>query len=448
LTDVKGETEMKFRRILFTSLTAGALLLSACGDANEGADATPTPVAPVEAAPEVDEVETPVVEVEEVETPAVTESEDMTGTEEITESAEITGAEEMTGAEEITGTEEMTGAEGMTGTEGVTGAEEMTGTEEMTGAEGMTGTEDMTGTEGVAPAETTTDTALVDDVAPADVDAENVSGVVRSSDLLGYAVENFEDEDLGSINDAIVSLDQGCIDYMVLSFGGILGLGDSLYLIPWRAVQIDPVNERLILNVDPALLNDAPIWDDANLPDMTAEDWDADFFGYWEDVALLEMPSADDAMTDEGALGGCLGGPVDASADATAETEETTAITETAEAETSELDVQTPRVIRLSELVGYNVTNTEGEDLGEIEDLMIDWRQDQIAYAILSFGGFLELGEKWFAIPLNELTLDPIEQRLIFDVEPEVLETAPGFDEATLPDTSAPGWDDDIRAFW
>jgi sporulation protein YlmC with PRC-barrel domain len=308
----------------------------------------------------------------------------------------------------------------------------------------ITPTEGMTSTEGVAPVDAVTDTASVDDVEAAAVDASNISGVVRSSDLLGFDVENFEGEDLGSINDAIVSLEQGCIDYMVLSFGGILGLGESHYLIPWRVVQIDPAGERLILNVDPAMLNEAPIWDDANLPDMTAEDWDADFFGYWENAALLQTPPEDEAVTDDSMLGGCVGGPADASV----ETEDTTAMTETTEAETSELEVQAPRVIRLSELAGYNVTNTEGEDLGEIEDMMIDWSQDQIAYAILSFGGILGLGEKWFAIPLNELALDPIEQRLIFDVEPEVLETAPGFDEATLPDTAVPGWDDEIRAFW
>jgi sporulation protein YlmC with PRC-barrel domain len=439
---------MKFRGALLTALTAGALILSACGDGNEGADvvdteATPTSIATVEAAPEAAEVETP----------TVTGSESMTETDVMTDSEDITGTEEMTGAEGVTGTEDAGASEEMTSTD------EMTDTEEITGAEGVTETttametptvtpaEEMTTTEDISPADTTTDTALVDDVASADVDAANVSGVVRSSDLLGYDVENFEGEELGSINDAIVSLDHGCIDYMVLSFGGILGLGDSLYLIPWHVVQIDPVDERLILNVDPAMLNDAPIWDDANLPDMTAEDWDVEFFAYWENAALLETPPAD-AATDEGALGECIGGPADVSTDASAETEETTAITETTEAETSELDVQTPRVIRLSELTGYNVTNTEGEDLGEIEDLMIDWRRDQIAYAILSFGGILGLGEKWFAIPLNELTLDPIEQRLIFDVEPEVLETAPGFDEATLPDTAEPGWDDEIRAFW
>src|SRR5690606_35357399 len=102
----------------------------------------------------------------------------------------------------------------------------------------------------------------------------------------------------------------------------------------------------------------------------------------------------------------------------------------------------------LSDLLDYTVNNPAGEELGSIEDMMIDWRQDRLAYGILSFGGFMGLGEKWFVIPLSAVTVDPVEQRLIFDTDPELLQDAPGFDADSLPDTADPDWDLGIREYW
>jgi sporulation protein YlmC with PRC-barrel domain len=252
---------------------------------------------------------------------------------------------------------------------------------------------------------------------------------------------------LGSINDAMISLQDGCIDYMILSFGGIAGLGDSLFLIPWRIVTIDPVNEWLVLNVDPQVLNEAPLFDVNNLPDFASPDWDAEVRSFWETIELLrtdviatQTVTATGQTADMGSP--CAGALPGFAAEAT-EPAASEAVTRT-----TEIAVETPRVIRLTELMSFDVTNTDGEDLGAIEDIMIDWRQDRIVYTILSFGGILGLGEKWFPIPLDQITLDPIEQRFVVDVEPERLEAAPGFDEAELPDTRDPNWDQEIRTYW
>jgi len=309
--------------------------------------------------------------------------------------------------------------------------------------------------------------------------AASMRGVLRASELLDFDVQNADGEDLGDIEDAMISLDQGCLDYMLLSFGGILGLGENQYLIPWHAVSIQPDLQRVLLNLDPEALNEAPVFDANNLPDMTAEDWDVDLLTYWETVDIFEQEAEGEAgattgaMTDtatmtgtEGMTGtgattgatgaaGAMGQPcVNGAAGTTAGTttgattgaSETT--TDTAASGEGQINVQTPHIIRLSELMGYGVQNSEGEDLGAIEDIMVDWRGEQLAYAILSFGGFLGMGEKWFVIPLDQLTLDPVEQRLVFDVEPERLENAPGFDADQLPDTSDPNWDQDVRDYW
>src|SRR4029450_13729436 len=75
-----------------------------------------------------------------------------------------------------------------------------------------------------------------------------------------------------------------------------------------------------------------------------------------------------------------------------------------------------PEIMSASTLDGDTVVNSAGEDLGKIEDIMLDVTAGRIAYAVLSFGGFLGKGDKLFAIPWSALTLDAAEQRVILNI--------------------------------
>jgi sporulation protein YlmC with PRC-barrel domain len=109
-----------------------------------------------------------------------------------------------------------------------------------------------------------------------------------------------------------------------------------------------------------------------------------------------------------------------------------------------------PRVLSASSIIGNKVVNTEGEQLGSIKDLMIDLDDLQIAYAVLSFGGLLGLGDKWFAIPLEALTVDTRNQSVVLDVDKEVLKNAPGFDKDHWPEDAQheAGWLVDIYEYY
>ena len=101
-----------------------------------------------------------------------------------------------------------------------------------------------------------------------------------------------------------------------------------------------------------------------------------------------------------------------------------------------------PRVLSGTKLMGNKVVNTAGEQLGTMKELMIDLDDGLIAYAVLSFGGFLGLGDKLFAIPWEALTFNSDDQTFILDVDKEVLEDAPGFDKDNWPDNAKyeAGW--------
>ena len=98
------------------------------------------------------------------------------------------------------------------------------------------------------------------------------------------------------------------------------------------------------------------------------------------------------------------------------------------------------RVMSASSLSGDRVKSPTNEDLGKIKELMIDVPTGRVAYAVLSFGGVLGIGDKLFAIPWNALTLDEDEKEFVLSADKTTLETAPGFDKDNWPDMADPSW--------
>jgi hypothetical protein len=91
-------------------------------------------------------------------------------------------------------------------------------------------------------------------------------------------------------------------------------------------------------------------------------------------------------------------------------------------------------------VIGSKVVNAQNEDLGKIEDLVLDAGAGRIAYAVLSFGGFLGMGEKFFAIPWNALRFNLTENRAVLNLDKKQLENAPGFDKDKWPNFADSTW--------
>lgn len=100
----------------------------------------------------------------------------------------------------------------------------------------------------------------------------------------------------------------------------------------------------------------------------------------------------------------------------------------------------TRSTLSASTLIGDSVMNSAGEELGSIKDIMLDLDSGRIAYAVLSFGGFLGLGDKLFAVPWNALQLDAPNHSFILNVDKQTLQNANGFDEGDWPDMADRTW--------
>jgi sporulation protein YlmC with PRC-barrel domain len=106
------------------------------------------------------------------------------------------------------------------------------------------------------------------------------------------------------------------------------------------------------------------------------------------------------------------------------------------------------RVMSASSLMGDKVVNPEGEDLGKIEEFMIDLDTGCIAYAVLSFGGFLGIGDKLFAIPVQALKLDEDKKCFILNVSKDKLKNASGFDKNDWPDMANAEWGNALYEYY
>ena len=120
--------------------------------------------------------------------------------------------------------------------------------------------------------------------------------------------------------------------------------------------------------------------------------------------------------------------------------------------------------ITASSIIGTNVVNPDGEMLGDVKEIVIDPRTGRVAYAVVSFGGFLGMGTKLFAIPFSALKYnvtksevvnneyivnsEHIQSEYVLDISKERLEKAPGFDTDHWPLMTDEKWHRDMHRYY
>jgi sporulation protein YlmC with PRC-barrel domain len=107
-----------------------------------------------------------------------------------------------------------------------------------------------------------------------------------------------------------------------------------------------------------------------------------------------------------------------------------------------------PALMGADTLIGNEVYNMANESLGTIKELMIDMSSGMINYAVLSYGGFLGMGDRLFAVPWRALTLDTASKRFMLSATREQLKNAPGFDKDHWPSMADTVWASSVHNFY
>jgi sporulation protein YlmC with PRC-barrel domain len=107
-----------------------------------------------------------------------------------------------------------------------------------------------------------------------------------------------------------------------------------------------------------------------------------------------------------------------------------------------------PDVMAAATLDGNRVISSDGEDIGKIKDIMLDVRSGRVAYAVLSSGGFLGIGDKLLAIPWQALTLDTQQKCFVLNMIAERVKNAPGFDKDHWPSMADQTWATSVHQYY
>ncbi|MEX6632732.1 PRC-barrel domain-containing protein [Hyphococcus lacteus] len=86
---------------------------------------------------------------------------------------------------------------------------------------------------------------------------------------------------------------------------------------------------------------------------------------------------------------------------------------------------ETASLISADKVEGTDVFNNDGEKLGSVQDVMLDKRQGNVAFAVMAFGGFLGMGEKHHPLPWDTLNYDDERDGYVVNLSKEKLEGAP-----------------------
>src|ERR1700719_1959100 len=109
---------------------------------------------------------------------------------------------------------------------------------------------------------------------------------------------------------------------------------------------------------------------------------------------------------------------------------------------------ETDRLISSDKVVGTAVYNLQGEHLGSVYNLMVDKISGQVAYAVMSFGGFLGMGESYHPLPWRVLKYDTRRGGFVIDLDRSKLEKAPSYTAAAMPNWSDRAYGNRIDNFY
>lgn len=224
--------------------------------------------------------------------------------------------------------------------------------------------------------------------------------------IKGGKVVNSVGEDLGKIEELMIDLQSGKIAYVVLSFSEFMGLGDKFFAIPWQILTLRLHEHAFLLGITKETLERAGGFEKGNWP-LTREELAGTYISYgyqpyWQVQKGMPEEAESERMTRMETMTGR----------------------------------DNPDFLSASTIKGDKVVNKAGEHLGKIEELMIDLEDGRVAYAALSFGGFLGLGSKLFAIPWQALQMKLHDHVILLDIPKDILEKAEGFDKDHWPVTN------------
>jgi sporulation protein YlmC with PRC-barrel domain len=214
--------------------------------------------------------------------------------------------------------------------------------------------------------------------------------LLNAESLIGAKVTNPQGENLGRINDVVLNSRCDAVSYVAVHYGGLWGMGGKMFAVPWQALTVQPSAQdkidKVTVNISKTDLDQSP--------GFNRNSWPTEGEARWQ-RATTTMPGAGRINEKDADRFNTGAGRIE-------------------ERNVGRVDVSKERVAggqlcRISEFVGLNVKNMQDQDLGDIEDVVLDLYEGRPVYAVLSFGGTMGFGSKMASVPWDAFHFMPQE---------------------------------------
>lgn len=257
-------------------------------------------------------------------------------------------------------------------------------------------------------------------------------------EVINASVTNMQQENLGSIDALVIDLQSEQVVYGVVSFGGFLGIGDEMHVVPWNAFVARPLYDGLVLNVTREQLQRQESFRRDQLPDFGDRQWGQRMhqeYGtrpYWEQ-------RRDRRWMDDDRPRGRL---------------------QSLQQPQQQQPPRTPRdpdeptypgmetnFVTTYDMIGMTVENRQGENVGTIRDFAFNLQTGEVEYVVMGYGGWLGIAETHTAVPLGAFQPHAFETdnpRMILDITQDQLRGAPEYQMDHWPRRGAANWAENL----
>jgi len=224
----------------------------------------------------------------------------------------------------------------------------------------------------------------------------------KANELLGREITNLQDEKVGKVEEIGLDLESGRVVQVIVSSGGIFGIGGKSWAVPPGAFSYDPGSKSLRLDVDKERYKSVSAFDMSKWDDSVETNHLSEVYrSYGQRPYFNETPAAR------------VGKPA---------------------------TMRLGKVDKASKVVGLSVMNRQNEKLGSVDNLIIDLPAGRIVHVVLSSGGFLGMGDALSAVPPSAFTYSASQDSLVLDATKDKLAGAPNFKSAEWPNFNDPAY--------
>ncbi len=248
----------------------------------------------------------------------------------------------------------------------------------------------------------------------------------RVDQLMGTDVTNDQGQKLGKVEDIVLDSRDRTINYVVVSYDGSLGMGNKLFAVPWSAIKMDAQKKHFVVNVSTDRIKSAPSFDKSHWPNMSDPGWKQQETSFFQSAGQSSGASSSQSSampsTSSRPSASATGQSGTSDQSAAGSRQRPSATTPGQAASGQPLTIKYRKV---SDLIGMPAKTAQNEDVGDLDDMVIDTNQGRVAFGVFTVkSGFLGMGKEMALIPWTSIQVQPSSNDLRVNADKQTIDAA------------------------